>query len=161
MLFDIFLEAALTNIDKRGNISTKLRQTCAYADDISIIAQTRGALVGTFTILKRDAEKYGLIINQEKTRQDLVIDNMESERVSSFKYLGSIVNLINTIDKEIQNWIATVNRAYHANKKLLTNKLLSKHSKMKLCKTVIRPVITYGSETWVMNLIHEEKLTIF
>jgi hypothetical protein len=38
MLFNIVVEAALINIDKRGNISTKMRQTCAYADDISIIA---------------------------------------------------------------------------------------------------------------------------
>jgi hypothetical protein len=45
MLFNIVLEAVLINIDKRGNISTKMRQTCAYADDISIIARSRDALV--------------------------------------------------------------------------------------------------------------------
>ena len=93
VLFNIVFEAALTNIDKRGDISTKLRQTFPYADDISVIARTRGALVETYTILKQDAEKYGLIINQERTkymrntkkeitRQDLVIDNMEFEHVS-------------------------------------------------------------------------------
>ena len=32
---------------------------------------------------------------------------------------------------------------------------------MKLHKTIIRPVVTYGSETWVINLIHEEKLKMF
>ena len=32
---------------------------------------------------------------------------------------------------------------------------------MKLHKTIIRSVVTHGSETWVMNLIHEEKLKIF
>ena len=36
MLFNIVLEAVLINIDKRGNISTKMRQICAYADDISV-----------------------------------------------------------------------------------------------------------------------------
>jgi hypothetical protein len=45
MLFNIVLEAVLINIDKRGNISTKMWQTCAYADDISIIARSRDALV--------------------------------------------------------------------------------------------------------------------
>ena len=34
MLFNIVLEAVLINIDKRGNISTEMSQTCAYADDI-------------------------------------------------------------------------------------------------------------------------------
>ena len=92
MLFSTVLQATLINIDKRGNISTKLRQTCAYTDEVSITARTGGALAETSTILRRDAEKYGLIINQEKTkymrntrkevtRKDLLIDNMEFEHV--------------------------------------------------------------------------------
>jgi hypothetical protein len=28
-------------------------------------------------------------------------------------------------------------------------------------KTIIRPVVTYGSETWMINITHEEKLNIF
>jgi hypothetical protein len=32
---------------------------------------------------------------------------------------------------------------------------------MRLYKAIIRPVVTYGSETWVMNITHEEKLKIF
>jgi hypothetical protein len=32
---------------------------------------------------------------------------------------------------------------------------------MSVYKTIIRPVVTYGSETWVMNITHEEKLKIF
>jgi hypothetical protein len=86
---------------------------------------------------------------------------MTFEHVSSFKYLRSIVNETNKIEEEIQSWISAGNRAYHANKKLLTNKPLSKNSKMSVYKTIIRPVVTYGSETWVMNITHEEKLKIF
>jgi sorting nexin-29 len=67
VLFNIVVEAVLINIDKKGNISTKMRQTCAYADDISIIALSRDALVETFSTL-RDAKKSGLLINQGKTK---------------------------------------------------------------------------------------------
>jgi hypothetical protein len=28
-------------------------------------------------------------------------------------------------------------------------------------ETIIRPVVTYGSETWMMNIAHEKKLKIF
>jgi hypothetical protein len=66
MLFNIVLEAVLINIDKRGNISTKMRQTCAYADDISITAGSRDALVETFNTLRRDTKRFGLIISQGK-----------------------------------------------------------------------------------------------
>jgi hypothetical protein len=82
---------------------------------------------------------------------------MTFKHVSSFKYLGSIVNETNKTEEEIQSRIAAGNRAYHANKKMLTNKLLSINSKMSVYKTIIRPVVTYGSETWMMNTTHEEK----
>jgi hypothetical protein len=68
MLFNIVLEAVLINIDKIGNISIKMRQTCAYADDIAIIARSRDALVETFSSLRRDAKEFGLIINKGKTK---------------------------------------------------------------------------------------------
>jgi hypothetical protein len=58
-------------------------------------------------------------------------------------------------------FIAGRSRAYHANNKMLTNKLLSKNSKMSTYKAIIRPVVSYGSETWMMNITHEEKLNIF
>jgi hypothetical protein len=84
---------------------------------------------------------------KEIKRQDIVTDNMTLEHVSSFKYLGSTVNETNKIEKEIQSRIAPGNRAYHANTKLLT--------KMSVYKTIIRPVVTYRSETWMMNIMHE------
>jgi len=43
------------------------------------------------------------------------------------------------------------NKAYYAYQKKLTSKLLSKKAKLKLCWTIIRPVITYASETWVLK----------
>jgi hypothetical protein len=43
------------------------------------------------------------------------------------------------------------NKAYFANQKLLKSKLFSKQSKLKLYKTVIRPVVIYASETWVLK----------
>jgi hypothetical protein len=86
---------------------------------------------------------------------------MTFEHESPFKYLGPIVSETNKTEEEILSRIAAGNRAYHANKKLLTNKLLSKNSKMSVYETIIRPVVTCGSETWMMNITHEEKLKIF
>jgi len=46
-------------------------------------------------------------------------------------------------------------------KKLFQNKLLSKKSKLKLYWTLIRPIVMYACETWVLKENSIQKLMIF
>jgi len=39
--------------------------------------------------------------------------------------------------------------------------LLTKHSKLKLYRTVIRPIVTYASETWVLKETIIQNLLVF
>jgi hypothetical protein len=55
-------------LEIRGNITTRLKQVCVYADDVVLVTRTKQALVNTLQKLKKKAEKYGLVINQEKTK---------------------------------------------------------------------------------------------
>ena len=68
IIFNLVLEGALLKIDVRGNISTRTKQLCAYADDVVIIARTQKAMKETFITLQKEAEKPGLIINTNKTK---------------------------------------------------------------------------------------------
>ena len=36
LLFSVVLDLVITNLESRGNITTRLKQICAYADDIVI-----------------------------------------------------------------------------------------------------------------------------
>jgi hypothetical protein len=45
--------------------------------------------------------------------------------------------------------------------RLLKLTLLSRHSKVKIYRTPIRPVVTYGSETWTMSAADENPLCVF
>ena len=83
------------------------------------------------------------------------------EQVNSFKYLGAMVNTDNPIEKEIKARIAAGNRAYHVHKKLFTTKLISRNVKLQLYNTLIRPTVTYASETWVLKENMINKLMIF
>ena len=53
------------------------------------------------------------------------------------------------------------NRDFYANQKMFQNKLLSKKSKLKLYWTLIRPVVTYACEKWVLKENSIQKLMIF
>ena len=99
----------------------------------------------------------------EKTtqRNKLEIDNMSFESVQSFKYLGSTVNQNNTIEEEIKERLIAGNKTFYANQKMFQNRLLSKKSNLKLYWTLIRPIVTYACETWVLKENIIQKLMIF
>jgi hypothetical protein len=81
--------------------------------------------------------------------------------VENFNYLGYILNANNKINIEFTERKAKGNKAYYANSKLIKSKLLKKNSKMKIYKTMIRPVFTHASETWTLTAKDENNLRIF
>jgi hypothetical protein len=89
------------------------------------------------------------------------IEDMQFEKTKAFKYLGSIVNEDNSIEQEIQERIAAGNRAYFANKIMFTSKQISRKVKLKLYRTIVRPVVTYACETWTLKDKIEQKLMVF
>ena len=51
-------------------------------------------------------------------------------------------------------------KAYYANHKFFKSRLVTKSSKLKLYRTVIRPIVTYASETWVLKETIIPKLSL-
>jgi hypothetical protein len=44
---------------------------------------------------------------------------------------------------------------------LLSSRLLSKNTKIKVYRTIILPVVLYGCETWSLTLREEQRLSVF
>jgi hypothetical protein len=120
VLFSLVLDTVITNLEVQGNITTRLKQICAYADDIVIIGRTKQVLTRTFFKLKQEALKAHLIINVNKTKylhctrksnqQNCLIEGCERlEQVNSFKYLGALVNTDNSVEEEIKERVAAGN----------------------------------------------------
>ena len=76
-------------------------------------------------------------------------------------YLGTIVTWENLIEEEIKERIAAGSRASFANQKILQSKRISKKTKMKLYKALVRPVAVCGSECWVLTENIKQKLLVF
>jgi hypothetical protein len=52
VLFSIVLDVIIRKLEIRGNISIRLKQLSAYADDVLVMARTKQALIDTFLKLK-------------------------------------------------------------------------------------------------------------
>jgi len=61
----------------------------------------------------------------------------------------------------IKERIALGIKACYANQKFFKSRLVTKYSKLKLYRTVIRPIVTYVSETWVLKETIIQKLLVF
>jgi hypothetical protein len=171
-LFSIVIDDILTQPELRGNISTSLKQCSAYADDILITARNKQTLIDTSEKLKNISSQFGLIVNKNKTKymkctrketqlDRLKVENMQIDQVRSFNYLGTIVIGNNTLEEEIRERIAKGNKPFYANKTIFKSKLVSRISKLKLYWSVIRPIVVYGCETWVLKESIIQRLSVF
>jgi len=67
----------------------------------------------------------------------------------------------NSVEEEIQNRKTLGNKAYYSNQFLFKSRLVSKKLKMKLYWSIIRPIVTYGCEMWVLRETIKTKLMAF
>jgi hypothetical protein len=110
--------------------------------------------------MEEKAGKISLEVNERKTKymimstsesrrkpQDSKVEGISFMGVSSFKYLGNMINNGNRNDNCVRERIQAVNRAYFAN---LSN-IISREAKLQVYKTLIRPVATYGGRNLDLN----------
>jgi hypothetical protein len=142
------------------------RSNIAYADDIDIVGRSQSAVRDAYLALEREAAQVGLKINEQKTKymnsagndrkirdvgQSVAIGDKHFEVVKEFVYLGSLVTPTNDVSLEIQRKIQTANRCFFGLRKHLQSSHLSRQTKFTIHKTLIRSVLLYDSEPWVLG----------
>jgi hypothetical protein len=68
--------------------------------------------------------------------------------VKDYSYLGKILTNKNELRPDIDKRITNTSRAYYALLPLLKSQSVIRAEKIKIYKTLIRPVTTYAAETW-------------
>jgi len=113
--------------------------------------------------INENKTKYMVTCTYEHRRNagNLRIGNKTFEAVQSFQYLGNIIGNTNNNNKCIKERIMMGNKAYYANRQLVNSSLISRNSKLQLYCTLIRPVVTYGSESWTLTMEDERALAVF
>ncbi|PSN47322.1 hypothetical protein C0J52_04429 [Blattella germanica] len=97
----------------------------------------------------------------ESLLEFLEIAGYKFEKVAEFKYLGTLITSDNNISAEIHHRLLTANRCYYGLQNQLRSHHISLNTKKKLYKTLIRPVLLYGSETWAVGNTDRSRLEVF
>jgi len=61
---------------------------------------------------------------------------------------------------EITNHLIAANRSYFGLKCQFKLQLLSRKTKILICKTLVRPLLTYAAGTWIITINEERTLSI-
>ena len=76
-------------------------------------------------------------------------------------YLGTFITTDNNTSAEIKNRIALANRSYFGLVNILKAKNIYRKYKVIIYKTLIKPVLMFGAETWVLSKADELRLGVF
>jgi len=140
---------------------------------ILVVARSLPAIEATCAEIIREAGRLSLVIKPDKTKhmrflaspsrrslKGATINGVTHEGVAEFIYWGTLISNDNSVGKEIQRRILADNRIYFATISLFRSRLLSRDTKRLLCKTLTRPVVSYGAEAWTLTKKEEQILPI-
>jgi hypothetical protein len=120
---------------------------------VAIMNRNKNALKDTLVNIESEARKRGLRINENKTKymevtraasnfDHLRCGKYEFEHVKEFTCLGSQLNQINSTSSETQARIHSGNRCSYAYEELMKSRALNRSSKLKIYKSLIRPIVS-------------------
>ena len=94
-----------------------------------------------------------LSTSREEWRIDsqITADSYTFDKVKEFVYLGSAVITENDVSLEIKRRITLTNWCYYGLNRHLSNRDLSRTTKLIFYKTLIQPVLLYGAEAWTLD----------
>ena len=144
-----------------------------YADDI-VLCGTRSEVVEKkLEEWRRAMEDRGLKINRKKTvylrfnvdgnldgNSDINLQGQNLERVNTFKYIGATLAENGDLDAEMTHRIQSGWKNWKRVSGILCDRRISLRVKGKVYKTVVRPAMMYGAETWAVKKAQEKKLDV-
>ena len=95
-------------------------------------------------------------------REDKVmIGREEVEDFEEFVYLGTTVTKEGGGTEDIKKRLSKAREAFLNLKKIWNIRSIGRNTKIKLFKTLVRPVLLYGCEAWKLTVAKEKKLDRF
>ena len=137
-----------------------------YADDTTLMAESKEELKSLLMKVKEESEKVGLKLNIQKAKimasgpiTSWPIDRETVETVADFIFLGSKITADGDCSHEIKRLLG---RKVMTNlDSILKSRDITLSTKVHLVKAMVFPVVMYGYESWTVKKAECQRIDAF
>ena len=158
------LEEAHTGIKIAGRNINNLR----YADDMTLMAESKEELKSLLMKVKEESETVGLKLNIQKTKimasgpiTSWEIAGETVETVSDFIFLSFKITTDGDFSHEIKRHLPLGRKVMTNLGSILKSRDIILPTKVHLVKTMVFPVVMYGCESWIIKKAERRRIDAF
>ena len=158
------LEETKAGIKIAGRNINNLR----YADDTTLMAESKEELKSLLMKVKEESEKVGLKLDIQKTKimasgpiTSWEIDGETVETVSDFIFLGSKITVDGDRSHEIKRCLLLRRKVMTDLDSILKSRDITLQKKVCLVKAMVFPVVMYGCESWTIKKAECQRVDAF
>ena len=148
------LEEAQAGIKIAGRNINNFR----YADNTTLMAESKEELKSLLMKVKEESEKVGLKLNIQKTKimasgpiTAWQIDGETMETVTEFIFWGSKITAGGDCSHEIKRCLLLGRKVMTNLDRILKSRDITLPTKVRLVKAMVFPVVMYGCESWTIK----------
>ena len=139
-----------------------------YADDTTLMAESKEELKSLLMKVKEESEKVGLKLDIQKTKimasgpiTSWQIDGETVETVSRLYFLGPKITADGDCSHEIKRCLLLGRKAMPSLDSILKSRDITLPTKVRLVKAVVFPVVMYGYESWTIKKAEHQRIDAF
>ena len=136
-------------------ISKRNISNLRYADDTTLMAESKEELKSLLMKVKEESEKAGLKLNIQKMKImasgsiiSWQVDGQTMERLIDFIFMGPKITADGDCSHEIKRHLLLGRKAMTNLDSILKSKANTLPTKVHLVKSMVFPVVMYGCESW-------------
>ena len=165
-----------TSCEMLGGMKHKLESRIArrninnlrYADDTTLMAESKEEQKSRLMKVKEESEKVGLKLNIQKSKikasspiTSWQVDEETMQTVRDFLFLGSKDTADGGCSHEIKSHLLLGRKAMTNLDSIFKSRDITFPTKICLVKTMVYPVVMYGCESWTIKKAERERIHAF
>ena len=128
------------------------------------MAESEEELKSLLMKVKEESEKVGLKLNIQKTKillsGPITSWQVDGETVSDFIFLGSKITADGDCSHEIKRCLLLGRKVMTNLDSILKSRDITLHTKLRLVKAMVFPVVMHGCKSWTVKKVENQKLML-